>query len=120
MLRAMHPLHRRPAAAMASRLGALLLLLAMAATWLAAGGGPVFNVTDFGAVADGKTDDSRAFLRAWMKACATPGRPAVVVPGGGGSYLLHPLVFRGPCRGYMEVRVAGVLRAPAGLAAFRG
>ncbi|PVH47543.1 hypothetical protein PAHAL_4G083900 [Panicum hallii] len=107
---------------MASRLGALLLLLAMAAAWLAAdvagAVGPVFNVTDFGAVADGKADDSRAFLRAWMKACATPGRPAVVVPRGG-SYLLHPLVFRGPCRGYMEVRVAGVLRAPAGLGAFR-
>lgn len=100
-----------------------LVLLAMAAVWLAAdvagAAGPVFNVTDFGAVADGKTDDSRAFLRAWMKACATPGRPAVVVPGGA-SYLLHPLVFRGPCRGYMEVRVAGVLRAPAGLGAFRG
>ncbi|RCV22402.1 hypothetical protein SEVIR_4G227500v4 [Setaria viridis] len=108
---------------MASRSCALLLVLAMATTWLAAdagaGAGPVFNVTDFGAVADGKTDSSRAFLRAWMRACATPGRPAVVVPRGG-SYLLHPLVLRGPCRGYMEVRVAGVLRAPPGLGAFRG
>jgi galacturan 1,4-alpha-galacturonidase len=55
---------------------------------------------------------------AWMKACATPGRPAVVVPKG--DYLLHPLVFRGPCRGYMELHVAGVVRAPDGLAAFRG
>ncbi|CAL5048657.1 unnamed protein product [Urochloa decumbens] len=114
---------------MASRSRALLLILAMATLWLAAdaaaagASSPVFNVTDFGAVADGKTDNSRAFLRAWMKACATPGRPAVVVPRAGGegsSYLLHPLVFRGPCRGFMEVRVAGVLRAPPGLAAFRG
>lgn len=93
----------------------------MATTWLAADAGPVFNVTDFGAVADGKTDNSRAFLRAWTRACATPGRPAVVVPGGGGgSYLLHPVVLRGPCRGFMELRVAGVLRAPPGLAAFHG
>ncbi|KAG8075301.1 hypothetical protein GUJ93_ZPchr0006g44634 [Zizania palustris] len=53
-----------------------------------------------------------------MTACASAGRPAVVVPKG--DYLLHPLVFRGPCKGYVEVRVAGVLRAPADLAAFRG
>ncbi|CAN6207286.1 unnamed protein product [Urochloa humidicola] len=111
---------------MASRSRAALLILAMSTVWLAAdaagASSTVFNVTDFGAVADGKTDNSRAFLRAWMKACATAGRPAVVVPrgGGGGSYLVHPLVFRGPCRGFMEVRVAGVLLAPPGLAAFRG
>lgn len=110
---------------MASRTRALLLLFT-ATTWLAAAdvatAGPVFNVTDFGAVADGKTDNSRAFLRAWTKACATPGRATVFVPGAGagGSYLLHPLVFRGPCRGFMELRVAGVLLAPPGLAAFSG
>ncbi|WVZ79417.1 hypothetical protein U9M48_026997 [Paspalum notatum var. saurae] len=103
---------------MPPRLAALALLLLSTATCFADGGaGPVFNVTDFGAVADGRTDNSKAFLRAWMKACATPGRPAVVVPGG--SYLLHPLVFRGPCRGYMEMHVGGVLRAPPGLGAFR-
>ncbi|CAN6194377.1 unnamed protein product [Urochloa humidicola] len=110
---------------MAPRSRALLLILATVTGWLAAaaaaaGASTVFNVTDFGAVADGKTDNSRAFLMAWMKACATPARAAVVVPRGGGGYLLHPLVFRGPCRGFMEVRVAGVLRAPPGLAAFRG
>ncbi|XP_066369460.1 exopolygalacturonase-like [Miscanthus floridulus] len=103
------------------RLAAALLLLATATTsWFAevATAGRVFNVSDFGAVADGRTDDSEAFLRAWTKACATPGRAAVVVPRG--DYLLHPLVFRGPCKGYMEVHVRGVLRAPPGLGAFRG
>ncbi|EAZ37619.1 hypothetical protein OsJ_21954 [Oryza sativa Japonica Group] len=86
----------------------------------------VFDVRDFGAVADGQTDNSKAFERAWAKACAAPGRAAVVVPaaggggGGGGGYLLHPVVFRGPCKGFVEVRVAGVVRAPAGLDAFRG
>ncbi|XP_062178947.1 exopolygalacturonase-like [Phragmites australis] len=98
---------------------AALLLLAMAMPLVeVTDAGSVFNVTDFGAVGDRKTDNSKAFLRAWMKACASPGRPAVVVPRG--DYLLHPLVFRGPCRGYMEMHVAGVLRAPAGLDAFRG
>lgn len=64
------------------------------------------------------TFGKQAFLMAWMKACATPGRPVIVVPTG--EYLVHPLVFRGPCRGYMELRVAGVIRAPDGLGAFRG
>lgn len=53
-----------------------------------------------------------------MKACASPGRPVVVVPKG--DYLIYPLVLRGPCKGYMEMHVAGVLRAPADLDAFRG
>lgn len=53
-----------------------------------------------------------------MKACASPGRPAVVVPKG--EYRLQPVVFRGPCKGYMQVRLAGDLRAPDDLAAFRG
>jgi len=65
---------------------ALLLLLATATSWWwfveVAAAGRVFNVSDFGAVADGRTDDSEAFLRAWTKACATPGRAAVVVPRG--------------------------------------
>nr|ACN85299.1 polygalacturonase precursor [Oryza coarctata] len=78
----------------------------------------VFDVTDFGAVPDGETDNSKVFVAAWTKARAAPGRPAVVVPGG--DYLLHPVVFRGPCRGYVEVRVAGVVLAPAGLDAFLG
>ncbi|VAI78665.1 unnamed protein product [Triticum turgidum subsp. durum] len=43
---------------------------------------------DFGAIADGETDDSKAFIRVWMKACASPGRPAVVVPKG--EYRLQP------------------------------
>ncbi|KAL5229617.1 hypothetical protein ABZP36_028393 [Zizania latifolia] len=42
-----------------------------------------------------------AFVRAWMTACASAGSPAIVVPRG--NYLLHPLVFRGPCKGYTEV-----------------
>ncbi|KAL6873363.1 hypothetical protein ACP4OV_013445 [Aristida adscensionis] len=102
------------------RAAAATLLATAVAAWLVGGagaGGPVFDVRDFGAVADGKTDNSKAFLRAWMKVCAAAGTPVVVVPKG--AYLLHPVVFRGPCRGYMEVRVAGVLRAPPGLAAFR-
>jgi galacturan 1,4-alpha-galacturonidase len=110
-------------------------------------GRQVFDVMDFGAIADGETDDSKvinrrgsiidhlrhhrsflsesrmvffvqAFLRTWMKACASPGRPSVVVPKG--EYQLNPVVFRGPCKGYMELNLAGVLRAPDDLAAFRG
>nr|ACN85327.1 polygalacturonase precursor [Oryza brachyantha] len=101
-------------------LSAMNLLIMASWCWLQASCGRqvVFDVTDFGAVTDGETDNSKAFVRAWTEACAAAGRPAVVVPSG--DYLLHPVVFRGPCRGYVEVRVAGVVRAPAGLDAFRG
>ncbi|KAM0914998.1 hypothetical protein ACQ4PT_011148 [Festuca glaucescens] len=104
---------------MAFPLAALFFLVA--ARWcqqVAHAGRQVFDVMDFGAIADGETDDSKAFVRTWTKACASPGRPSVVVPKG--EYRLHPMVFRGPCKGYMELRLAGVLRAPDDLAAFRG
>ncbi|VAI90728.1 unnamed protein product [Triticum turgidum subsp. durum] len=110
-------LHRR--SDMAFPLVALFFMIS--ARWcleIAHAGRQVFDVMDFGAIADGETDDSKAFIRAWMKACASPGRPAVVVPKG--EYRLQPVVFRGPCKGYMQVRLAGDLRAPDDLAAFRG
>ncbi|KDO58304.1 hypothetical protein CISIN_1g0424171mg, partial [Citrus sinensis] len=43
----------------------------------------VFNVKDFGAVADGIKDDSKAFETAWREACNWDGiKSAVLVPPG--------------------------------------
>ncbi|XP_022922566.1 probable polygalacturonase At3g15720 [Cucurbita moschata] len=73
-----------------------------------------FNVLDYGAVGNGKTDDSQAFLKVWKDVCgATIGIPTLRVPIGK-TYLLKPLKFEGPCnpkRVNFEVR--GTIMAPS-------
>lgn len=54
-----------------------------------------YNVRDFGAKADGATDDSQAFLAAWKQACNSSGQTKVLVPVG--TYFLNPVEFSGPC-----------------------
>ncbi|XP_048133925.1 exopolygalacturonase clone GBGA483-like [Rhodamnia argentea] len=72
----------------------------------------VFNVVDYGAVADGKTDSSMAFLSAWEDACAHPGNSTVYVPDN--TFLVGPVSFTGPCRNPYspKVEVRGILKAP--------
>ncbi|MBA0754086.1 hypothetical protein Gogos_019974, partial [Gossypium gossypioides] len=54
-----------------------------------------FNVISFGAIGDGKKDDSKGFKRAWDAACdsSTPS-PTFLVPQGK-TFLLQPLTFNG-------------------------
>ncbi|OVA06570.1 Glycoside hydrolase [Macleaya cordata] len=73
-----------------------------------------FNVNYFGAVADGKRDNSKAFMEAWKEACFWRGKARVLIPKG--TYLVGPISFIGPCRGVMVFKVQGVIRAPYGLA----
>ncbi|XP_074563465.1 exopolygalacturonase-like [Curcuma longa] len=54
-----------------------------------------YNVMDFGAKANGVTDDSQAFLAAWKRACSSSGQTKVWVPVG--TYFLNPVEFSGPC-----------------------
>ncbi|NP_001290514.1 exopolygalacturonase precursor [Elaeis guineensis] len=68
-----------------------------------------FNVKKFGAAADGKSDDSAAFLKAWETACPLEGRKKIVIPRG--EYLVNPIRFEGPCNGLMEVLLSGVVKA---------
>ncbi|KAF9681225.1 hypothetical protein SADUNF_Sadunf06G0203300 [Salix dunnii] len=57
-----------------------------------------FNVLNFGAVGDGKTDDSPAFAKAWGSLCgASGGTLALAVPAGH-TFLLKPVKFEGPCK----------------------
>ncbi|KAM5548299.1 polygalacturonase-like [Rosa sericea] len=44
----------------------------------------------------GKTDSTKAFLRAWSSACSSTRSATVYVPRG--TFLLKPVVFSGPCR----------------------
>ncbi|XP_059309662.1 exopolygalacturonase-like [Lycium ferocissimum] len=70
----------------------------------------VFNVMSYGAVADDKTDNSQAFLKAWNDACQWKGRSKVLIPKG--TYMLNSLTFQGPCKGSMTFLIKGVLKAP--------
>ncbi|XP_058068980.1 exopolygalacturonase-like [Magnolia sinica] len=70
----------------------------------------VFNVKDFGAIADGKTDSSKAFLDAWKEACAWNGMGRVLIPKG--TFLVGPVLFEGPCKGPIIFQVSGVVKAP--------
>ncbi|KAL6010056.1 hypothetical protein ACLOJK_000487 [Asimina triloba] len=76
----------------------------------------VFSVLDFGAVADGKTDSSKAFLEAWNGACAWDGQGRVVVPKG--TFLVGPVGFSGPCKGSITFQLSGVMKAPGELDRF--
>ncbi|EPS63573.1 hypothetical protein M569_11211 [Genlisea aurea] len=70
----------------------------------------IVSVTDYGAVADGRTDNQRAFLSAWRDACNSGGGGMVHVPRGG-NYYVSQAVFEGPCRGEMSFRHEGYIIA---------
>ncbi|XP_077228645.1 exopolygalacturonase-like [Tasmannia lanceolata] len=86
--------------------------------WMAHATGPtrVFNIKDFGAIADGTTDSSEALLNAWKEACALDGIARVLIPEG--TFLVGPAVFKGPCKGSMVFQVKGIVKAPTDLNKF--
>ncbi|KAJ0030345.1 hypothetical protein Pint_12381 [Pistacia integerrima] len=61
---------------------------------------PTFHVGDFGAIGDGHTDDSQAFLKAWKQLCEAggTGRPTLEIPAST-TFLLKPTLFRGEAGG---------------------
>ncbi|MCL7025517.1 hypothetical protein MKW94_028057 [Papaver nudicaule] len=70
-------------------------------------------VVQGGAVGDGVTDDSKAFLDVWMKACRGNSPFPVFVMPPGKNFLLNPVIFEGPCRSpKLVVQVLGNIVAP--------
>lgn len=80
----------------------------------------VFDVTSYGAVADGKSDSAEAFVKAWTDACAAEcgdmEKAKVVIPAG--NYVAGPVNFQGLCKCGMVVEVNGVVVAPANPSSF--
>ncbi|KAK1282027.1 Polygalacturonase ADPG1 [Acorus calamus] len=72
-----------------------------------------FNVLNYGAVGDGKTEDSQAFVKAWAATCgSTDGSVTMVVPEGK-TFLMYPNMFNGPCKpSSITVTIAGTIMAP--------
>ncbi|GMP67816.1 hypothetical protein CsSME_00027681 [Camellia sinensis var. sinensis] len=66
---------------------------------------------EFGAVADGKTDNSMAFWKAWNEACRWKGKSRILIPRG--TYMVNSVIFRGPCQGPMVLLINGTLMAPS-------
>ncbi|XP_074570373.1 putative polygalacturonase At3g15720 [Curcuma longa] len=61
-----------------------------------------FDVVNYGAIGDGKTDDSQAFLRAWAEVC-------------------NDASATGPCKpSSITVQITGVIVAPGDVKAWRG
>jgi galacturan 1,4-alpha-galacturonidase len=72
----------------------------------------VYNVVVEGAAGDGRTDDGKAFQRAWILACRTPS--AVVYVPAEGRFSLRPSVFEGPCASNLLPLVEGTILAMEG------
>ncbi|ERN07064.1 hypothetical protein AMTRI_Chr12g273480 [Amborella trichopoda] len=70
-----------------------------------------FNVMQFGAIADGTTDNSEAFGAAWKAACEWKGPSRLLIPEG--TFLVGPVLFKGPCPSAspMVVQVKGKVKA---------
>ncbi|CAJ1939698.1 unnamed protein product [Sphenostylis stenocarpa] len=74
--------------------------------------GATYNVVNFGAKSDGKTDSSKAFLNAWAKACASSNPASVYVPQG--RFLLGSATFGGQCHNKaLTFTIDGTLVAPS-------
>ncbi|KAI8011496.1 Polygalacturonase [Camellia lanceoleosa] len=72
----------------------------------------IFDVTSFGAVGDGSTDDTAAFRRAWQAACAV--ESGVVLAPSDYTFMITSTIFSGPCKRGLVFQVDGVLMAPNG------
>ncbi|KAK4761830.1 hypothetical protein SAY87_029714 [Trapa incisa] len=76
--------------------------------------GRVFDVTNFGAVGDGKSDNTKPFRDAFANACSyTSGSSMMLIPKG--TFMVKSAVFKGPCKGPIEFRLEGTIKAPADL-----
>ncbi|XVF82486.1 hypothetical protein PTKIN_Ptkin16aG0052600 [Pterospermum kingtungense] len=70
-----------------------------------------YNVLNFGAKPNGRTDSTNAFLSAWNAACVSADSNLIYVPKG--RYLLGSMEFKGQCKSpQITIRIDGSLVAP--------
>ncbi|XVF24805.1 hypothetical protein REPUB_Repub13aG0159400 [Reevesia pubescens] len=79
-----------------------------------------FDVTSYGAIGDGTTDDSQAFMKAWQEVCgATSINPTLYIPKQK-TFFLNPTSFEGPCKSHVQIQVLGNIVGPSNPSAWRG
>ncbi|KAK4799189.1 hypothetical protein SAY86_024554 [Trapa natans] len=71
----------------------------------------VFDVTKYGAKADGVTSIEQAMMSTWKKACASTSPSKIIIPKG--TFALTKVKFQGPCKSHVEIQLQGTLKAPA-------
>ncbi|XP_030469875.2 probable polygalacturonase At1g80170 [Syzygium oleosum] len=79
-----------------------------------------FDVIEYGTVGDGRTDNTKAFKKAWNDACESKASvPTMHIPQNK-TYLLQPLVLRGPCNSQnLTIQIDGTLAAPGDPSAWK-
>ncbi|KAF9615726.1 hypothetical protein IFM89_026141 [Coptis chinensis] len=72
------------------------------------------NVLNYGAVGDGYTDDSQAFLKAWDVTCNLEfAESANMIIPGERRFLVNPITFNGPCKlSRINVQILGTILSP--------
>ena len=90
-----------------------MFLLILLLTSFSTLGMAAYNVVNFGARPDGRTDSANAFLRAWARACSSR-RPAVIyVPQG--KFFVSQALFLGPCNNAaLRILIKGTIIASSG------
>lgn len=69
----------------------------------------IFDVLSYGAIGDGETDDTQAFMGAWQEACQVEG--AIFEVPQYFTFVIHPVVFSGPCAPNILFQVEGTIVA---------
>lgn len=75
-----------------------------------------YNIMSFGAKSNGRTDSTKALLKAWSSACASSssnGAPTIYIPKG--KFLVGHVQFKGPCKSrvLLKMHMEGTLLAPS-------
>ncbi|XWS72660.1 hypothetical protein CRYUN_Cryun02cG0059400 [Craigia yunnanensis] len=100
----------------------IFLILCIGSSNLSIGNGQnTFDVVKFGAVGDGKTDDSPAFLKAWQALCGATGEKATLEIAASKTFLLSQVEFVGPCSSNrIDIQILGKIVAPSASAWSKG
>ncbi|KAL2516584.1 putative polygalacturonase [Forsythia ovata] len=72
-----------------------------------------FNVMSYGAIGNGRADDTQAFVKAWKAACEAKSTTPILYIPQKKTFMLKPLTFSGPCKSSrIYILVSGMIIAP--------